>query len=422
MDVQVTEKPVKAISEKAITTIFAIMTFCAVLPLYFEDTRQLCGLIFIGLMGYLFFSKRKPASYKISEAEMKWMAVSVIYAAIFIMSFVMREPYTDDGSWRIAAPAFILLFTVWYFLALRFNFQEKIIIYVAVFSILSAILLFILEVISIDGYESYRYGSILSGIGAAGFTVPITTVMLTIIWFVKRNSLYLVLALIGMFLVGLNGSRTGALIVLFPFFFLGLHMILKRQEMAAGVKLKLAISALLVIIILGFFSKNKVMQAFTDIKQMNQADFNTSLGQRYVMFKVGSDIAMNNLVLGVGPSNYKTALKDAFENYEYDNSLQKTIVNYTQIHNQYLMDLILSGFLGLASLALFVFSPMLYFYRRYLKSKEAFVLASVGLMLGLAFIMLFGAVFTYTYTTIIYFLAVSSIISFINSDQSNASK
>lgn len=402
---------IQPLREKTVSILFAIMTFCAVLPLYFEDTRQVCGLVFIGLMGYLFTSKRKPLDYQINEVEWKWMAVSVIYASVFIMSYLMRESYTDDGSWRIAAPGFILLLTAWYFLLLRFNAQKNLIVYVSLSSILAGILLFILEVSSLDSFDGYRYGAIYSDLGAAGFNVAITSVLLAMLWFQKRRQIFMILIVFGVVLVGLNGSRTAVLIVLFPIALIGLQYVRNFRGLTRSLKLQLLVGFLTVFTVLGFFAQDKIFQTFSDISLITESQYNTSLGQRLVMLDVGSDVALNNFVLGVGPSEYKNSITEAFKNYDYDSSLKMTIIKYTQIHNQYLMDIILSGLFGLISLLMFVFFPMLYFIRSFNASPNQTALIGFGFLIGIAFIMLFGAIFTYTYTTIIYFLAVSAMIS-----------
>lgn len=411
MNVQLAENPVKVLSEKAITRIFAIMTFCAVLPLYFEDTRQLCGLVFIGLMGYLFFSKRKPVSYKISEAEMKWMAVSVIYATIFIMSFVMREPYTDDGSWRIAAPSFILLLTAWYFLALRYNRQQQVLSMVAISSALIAFLMLIIELFMDNPHDMYRLGLLTSDLGAVGFIVPITTVILAILWLQRKDKLMLALFVVGFILTGVSSARTSLALVAIPMLFGFYYLYFAQNIFSKLTKLAMSALAVLLFVFAAWFSQDKLLETFDDFTKAEQGEYYSSLGLRYAMLDVGSDIVLENPLLGVGPSQYKSSLKEALVDEAYSQQVKESIAGFMQIHNQYLMDALLSGIFGLLSLLLFMGYPAYLFYKRYRLTKDLSALIALGLILGIAFIQFFGANFTYTYTTIFYMLAISSLVS-----------
>jgi len=59
--------------------------------------------------------------------------------------------------------------------------------------------------------------------------------------------------------------------------------------------------------------------------------------------------------------------------------------------------------------------PIKVFLSYFRVNNDPAALISIGLLFGVMFIMLFGAVFTYTYTTIFYMLSVSALISwFLN--------
>jgi len=413
MNVQLEANPVKVLSEKAITTIFSVMTFCAVLPLYFEDTRQLCGLIFIGLMGYLFFTKRKPISYKIRDAEMKWIAVSVIYATVFIMSFLMREPYTDDGSWRIAAPVFILLMTAWYYLVLRYNRQYQVLSMVAISSVLIALLVLIVELLKDNPHEMYRLGLLASDMGAVGFIVPITTVMLAILWLQSKDKILLALFVVGFILTGVSSARTSLVLVAIPMLFAFYYLFFAQNVLSQLTKITMGAVATLLFLFVAWFSQDKLLETFDDLAQAEQGEYYSSLGLRYAMLDVGSGIVAEHPLVGVGPSQYKNSLVAALQDEPYSQKVKDSIGDFMQIHNQYLMDSLLSGIFGLISLLLFMGYPAYLFYKKYRLTQEPAALIALGLMLGIAFIQFFGANFTYTYTTIFYMLAISSVLTSI---------
>jgi O-antigen ligase len=413
MNVQLEANPVKVLSEKTITTIFSVMTFCAVLPLYFEDTRQLCGLIFIGLMGYLFFTKRKPTSYKIRDAEMKWIAVSVIYATIFIMSFLMREPYTDDGSWRIAAPVFILLLTAWYYLVLRYNRQHQSLSMVTISSVMIALLLLIIELLKDNPHEMYRLGLLSSDLGAVGFIVPITTVALAILWLQRKDKILLALFVVGFILTGVSSARTSLALVAIPMLFAFYYLFFAQNVFSKLTKLAMSAVAVLLFIFAAWFSQDKLLETFDDFAKAEQGEYYSSLGLRYAMLDVGSGIVSEHPLVGVGPSQYKSTLVTALQDSPYSQQVKGSIASFMQIHNQYLMDALLSGIFGLVSLLLFMGYPAYLFYRRYRLTRQLPALIALGLMLGIAFIQFFGANFTYTYTTIFYMLAISSVLTSI---------
>ena len=96
------------------TKIFFIMSFVTILPLFFEQTRQLAGLVFLAFLIYLLTKVKRTNKVKLSNNERVWIVVAILFATVSLLSYVLRPPYTDDGSWRNAVPIFIFLFIGWY--------------------------------------------------------------------------------------------------------------------------------------------------------------------------------------------------------------------------------------------------------------------------------------------------------------------
>ncbi|QCU90702.1 O-antigen ligase family protein [Thiomicrorhabdus sediminis] len=403
---------------KPVERLFSVMSLCAVVPLYFEDTRQVLGLIFIAIMSYLFFRKDKPKTYSFHRYEKWWLWSAVIYAVVFILSFLLRPPYTDDGSWRIAAPIFILLLSVWYFLAIRYDVQAKLIKFVAIASVVTATALFVIEVLVIHWPLGYRLGLVYSDLGATGFIVPITAIMLAVLWLSDRSNKYLWLFIVGFILASLSGGRTSMSLVVIPIVFVLYYVLFFSSLFTKQQKTILLMLSIIFISLAAWFAKDKLVETVSDYQIAQQGEFYSSLGLRYAMNDIGLSVFQNNSLVGVGPSEYKESLKAESENSNYSTQVKDSIQGFMQIHNQYLMDMILSGWFGLLSVLGFIFLPAVIFLCLLKRNQQSLALrAALGLSVAIGFIQLFGANFTYTYTTIFYVMAMGSLISFLSKKQ-----
>jgi len=395
--------------------LFFIMTFSVVVPLYFESARVLGGLVFLGILLTLSFKSYQPKSYHISKMEKAWIYIAVIYAGVFILNYFLHTPYSEDGEWRNSSPIFILLFSYWYFLSIRLNLQKQIINYVALSSIAVAVVLFLVELVMTDSLIGYRFGidsDGARGLAATGFILPITTVLLTVLWLQNRSWLYFVLLLAGLLLSGLNGSRTAFMMVLFPILSSVFFILVWDNQLTK--KIKVFVIALMVVLVMSvaFLAKDNITSTFKDFSAMNNDQYNTSMGLRAAMLESAMIVLDEHWLLGVGPSAYKSEIKRAVDETEYSPAVKTFISSAMQSHNQYLMTMMLSGVLGLVSLVLFLIYPIRVFLNSFKTEKEVGSLIAIGLMLGIAFVMFFGAIFTYTYTSIFYMLATSSLVSF----------
>jgi O-antigen ligase len=408
------DKLIVPVSQRT-SLLFFIMTFSAVVPLYFESVRVLAGLVFLGILVTLSFKSYQTKSYQISKMEKAWIYVAVIYAGFFILNYFLHTPYSKDGEWRNAAPIFILLFSYWYFLSLRLNLQKQLINYVSLSSIVVAVILLVVELVMADSLKGYRFGLISDGsrgLAATGFILPITTVLLTVLWLQNRSWLYFILLLTGLLLSGLNGSRTAFMMVLFPilssvFFMLFWDKLLTK-------KIKVLVIALMVVLVMSaaFLAKNNITATFKDFSEMNDNHYNSSMGLRMAMWDTGIIALEDHWLLGVGPSDYKSYIVSVVNKTDYSPDVKGFISGVMQIHNQYLMTSILSGVVGLISLLVFLGYPAWVFMKSFKEGDGIASVVGVGLMIGIVCVMFFGAIFTYTYTTIFYMLATSSLVSF----------
>ena len=412
---QASQDTLIAPAPQRISLLFFIMTFSAIVPLYFESIKMLASLVFLGVLVTLSLRTYQPKSYHISKMEKAWIYVAVIYAGFFILNYFFHTPYSKDGEWRNSAPVFILLFSYWYFLSIRLNLQKQIINYVALSSIIIAVALFMVELVMTNSFIGYRFGSVSDGargLAATGFILPITTVLLTVLWLKNRSWLYFVLLLTGVLLSGLNGSRTAFMMVSFPILSSVFFILVWDKQLTK--KIKVFVIALMVVLVMSaaFLAKDNITATFKDFSAMNNDQYNTSMGLRVAMIEAGMIVLDKHWLLGVGPSAYKSEIKDAVDETEYSPAVKTFISSAMQSHNQYLMTMMLSGILGLASLVLFLIYPIRVFLNSFKIEKEVGSLIAIGLMLGIVFVMFFGAIFTYTYTTIFYMLATSSLVSF----------
>ncbi|MDG6774906.1 O-antigen ligase family protein, partial [Thiomicrorhabdus sp. ZW0627] len=370
---------------------FVLMTFFAVIPLYFENMASLGGPVFLISALVLLFNYKKNAGGQFSKWDKKWLLVAVFYAVVFIASFLLTPPYMNDGIWRNESSVFILLISLWYFLGVHFRQKAHMLKIVALSSIFCAIAFFLIEIAPIletgfwASFQGYRYGLASDGgrgLAALGFIVPITTVMLAILWVQNRSWMYLVLLICSFLLSGLTGARTALSLLLIPMLLLFIHVLFVNSAVSKRVKKYVAISLLSLGVTVGFLAKGKVVETFSDFSHIEQGYYETSLGLRYAMFDIGVTVVKEHFWFGVGPNHYKENVTQVVNASSYSDAVKLYISNVTQIHNQYLMSLMLSGVIGLISLMLFLVYPLTLFYKKYREKPGNEALLAIGMMFG----------------------------------------
>lgn len=94
--------------------------------------------------------------------------------------------------------------------------------------------------------------------------------------------------------------------------------------------------------------KTRIQSGINDIQKMQNHAYDTSLGIRVVYWMISYDILKENLFLGVGIGDYKQTMKVFLEknNYHISEATKEFISNF-HAHNQFLMIMIQTGFIGL---------------------------------------------------------------------------
>jgi O-antigen ligase len=176
------------------------------------------------------------------------------------------------------------------------------------------------------------------------------------------------------FLIGTRGSWMSFLILSLVFFSL-----IYKPFLQGSNKAKLFL-VLLFVGLLGFISTNdrvesRVKLAVSEIQNWNSGhNANDSVGLRLQMWKAGLEAAAQSPWTGYG---YRNANKVTSE---YASENKKTIRNKTHLHNEYLTNLVSMGIIGLLSLLILLFTPMVVFYRK-LKNKDTYHYSVMGILL-----------------------------------------
>ena len=151
-------------------------------------------------------------------------------------------------------------------------------------------------------------------------------------------------------------GRTGQL----AFFVALLTAIFLRFKLS----LKSLFSGIMLVLFLIFVSYNglnifkiRIDTALSDIKKMQQGNFNTSFGTRATFWVIASDIVKKEPLLGVGVGDYMLATKSTMEAEKYKNSTdeEKKRLSGTHFHNQYLMIVVQAGIIGLVLMFILIY-------------------------------------------------------------------
>ncbi len=398
--------------------IFVIMTFMAIVAILIESMIQISFLIFIVCYIYLGYKSRQHKEISLTYFDKGWLWVSLAYAGVFLLSFLLRMPYTNDGIWRISSPLFIVLLSGWFFISIKHGF-ESLSLKIVAFSIISLGLLILLVESTMLAHaqdifdSSYKLGSLYADYGATGFIIPLGAAIALVL--ASRNSnqkFWWLMAIVGLILVLLIKKRTPLVMYIVTLFgFVGWAFFhAKFLEMKQ--KITIVVVFALLVTSAAWVQRDTIKQVVTDYNQaVDKGNLMTSLGLRYQMAEIGVDLIKKKPLLGWGPGYYKEyGLWPYVDSLSFPEGGKSLLKSFTQLHNQYLMDWVLSGIFGLISLLVFLLYPLFVFIK-WLKVDPLQAWVSIGMMGGVYIVMFFGALFTYTYTTIAYMLVVSSLIS-----------
>ncbi len=395
---------------------FAGMTFLVIGALIFESLARIAFITFLVLMVVLWGNKGGSSSLKLNRHEKGWLIVSVLYAFVFVFSFLLRPPYVEDGIWRLSAPGFIILLSLWFLLIIRYQIQKWAVQVVAI-----SILIWGEALLGIEWWAfhphlldaNYKLGQYYSNIGASGFILPLGATLLLILAINSPNKWgWWVLAAFAAILVILVKKRTPAVMFLFALFGAGGWVLVRAQWLTIWKKMMAIFVAICVMGGTLWVQKDTVLSAYNDYIQAEENDnFVTSLGLRYEMVNIGLDLISEKPLSGWGPNQYKSeGLFPYIDRMDLSENGKKLLKSFTHIHNQYLMDWVLSGIAGIASLLLILGYPF-WIFKCWASRGEPGAWVAMGGVMGIMIVMLFGALFTYTYTTIAFMLSIGGLVA-----------
>ncbi|GEM_PF-98368 len=129
--------------------------------------------------------------------------------------------------------------------------------------------------------------------------------------------------------------------------------------------------------------QERISSGLKDYHTFNMHDaWNTSFGQRIIMWKGGLLAAREKPVLGWGIANTRSAAASELESP----AMKKVVLGYNHLHNEYITNLVAKGLPGLLSVLLLLFVPLTIFLR-HRGNPEHLVYQGIGslLCIGYAF-------------------------------------
>jgi len=204
-------------------------------------------------------------------------------------------------------------------------------------------------------------------LNAIGFYVALFLLVFLYTYLKKVNLFFLILS-IPYFTIAMimSISRTSWLGFIGTFFIITLLLFKKNKKLL----LPLISIILLVSISLFYFNDtihHRINLIFSDIEKYKSGIINTSIGSRFIMWKVAFKMFLSNPILGIGTGDYIIKTK------EYTQSLKfpSFITQYNHPHNVYLFIMATLGLIGLASF-FYIFFKILVYSKRLIHSKNNF--------------------------------------------------
>lgn len=187
-----------------------------------------------------------------------------------------------------------------------------------------------------------------------------------IIWAKQQNKqwLWIVLFIVG-FVLGVEGSllsltRGGwlvlpLLIVLYPLCF--------PSEFSAKKLMLFIFSTLLVLLALYVIPQTKVKikidEAISDVSNYQHGNWQTSQGQRLIMWKTAIDLFKQKPIFGWGERSYLEAIKQKVASKE----LPEKFLEFNHAHNEFIDAMVKRGTIGLLALLILYIGFFIYFFK-----------------------------------------------------------
>jgi len=175
----------------------------------------------------------------------------------------------------------------------------------------------------------------LSETRGAWVAVPILLVVLSFIWWIRRD------------------LTLGKLVTILSIFGVAAALVLSTQK---------------------FQERYQLM--VNELKDIDNYSVVTAIRERVVMWKSGQEAFFKSPILGHGLHN----TNDAVIPYIQDQKYRQRISGYSHLHNEIVTTLVGKGIIGLVSLLLLLFGPVFVLWK-YLKSNPDSVFAAVGVLL-----------------------------------------
>lgn len=369
--------------------------------IFFTFEKGLSFLPSVLLLWSLIYVWRKNLP-KIGAEERTLYLSFVFYFLVSMLAILVN----GDGLSTLDEPVKFLLFLFIFFLLIRNSYRVE---FLWAFIVLASITNFI-HVLVLDGghyevFENYRrlasnvfehplyFGNVSLLFGFLSLSGLIWTVDKT----QKHRWAWRVAFLLGFFsglyLSILSGTRGGWIAIPFATYFILFYFSksLGRQSILYTASALVVIFAIVAFVVLDSPGLVRLQLIFSDLSAyFIEGDSNTSLGARFEMWLFGFQQFLTQPILGVGIGNYIQSLNLAVEKGQ----VIPELLQFQQLHNQFLQELVLKGILGLVSL-LSMFFVLIRFYSKRLNSQSATVRA----------VAVAGAVTCYLYLE--FFLSIS---------------
>lgn len=197
----------------------------------------------------------------------------------------------------------------------------------------------------------------------------------------KEQIITFIAAIAGVVVIFLSGSRGSWL----SFIILSITFILLvYKPFLMGNKKNQLFLVLFFSVLFGFIGTQtdagkKITNAVVNIQNWDNGDKTyTSSGIRMEMWESSLEAAKNSPWFGYG---YRNSNKEVSK---YVDSHNHTVAAFTHLHNEYLTTLLAGGLLGLVSLLVMLFAPIVFFYKN-LKNQKTYYYASAGILLSIGY-------------------------------------
>ena len=197
----------------------------------------------------------------------------------------------------------------------------------------------------------------------------------------KEQIITFIAAIAGVVVIFLSGSRGSWL----SFIILSITFILLvYKPFLMGNKKNQLFLVLFFSVLFGFIGTQtdagkKITNAVVNIQNWDNGDQTyTSSGIRMEMWESSLEAAKNSPWFGYG---YRNSNKEVSK---YVDSHNHTVAAFTHLHNEYLTTLLAGGLLGLVSLLVMLFAPIVFFYKN-LKNQKTYYYASAGILLSIGY-------------------------------------